>query len=180
MFMPKLPQSEDCLTSERVVARHDIGGQAAGDGVDLWRRFPDRRLGSAAIYSTARTSPRRRRARELQLPAGQLGFFAHPALTARTSPDAAAGNYAAARPDRGAEVGAEATSPRSAAIPATSRSSAKSAGGMTVQYLIASPLARGLFAKAISESGLGLNDVPTFAEARKNSVDFRRANGCDR
>src|SRR5207253_1623166 len=48
----------------------------------------------------------------------------------------------------------------------------ESAGGMSVNDLIASPMARGLFAKAISESGLGLNTVPTLAEAQKSSTEF--------
>ena len=43
----------------------------------------------------------------------------------------------------------------------------ESAGGISVNDLMASPLARGLFAKAISESGLGLNEIPTLADAQK-------------
>jgi para-nitrobenzyl esterase len=48
----------------------------------------------------------------------------------------------------------------------------ESAGGMSVNDLMVSPPARGLFAKAISESGLGLIDTPSEAEAQKAAGDF--------
>ena len=54
---------------------------------------------------------------------GPFGFLAHPALTAE-SPTARLGQLRPAGPDRGSAVGAGRTLPRSAAIPAASRSSA--------------------------------------------------------
>jgi para-nitrobenzyl esterase len=48
----------------------------------------------------------------------------------------------------------------------------ESAGGMSVNDLMASPLASGLFTKAISESGLGLIHTPTEAEAQAASKKF--------
>ena len=41
----------------------------------------------------------------------------------------------------------------------------ESAGAMSVQYLMTSPLAKGLFDKAISESGFGRFHLQSFAEA---------------
>ncbi len=48
----------------------------------------------------------------------------------------------------------------------------ESAGGVSVNDLIASPMARGLFVRAISESGLGLLPMPSAEDARKSSADF--------
>lgn len=48
----------------------------------------------------------------------------------------------------------------------------ESAGGMSVNDLMVSPLSRGLFTKAISESGLGLIHTPTDAEAQAAAAVF--------
>src|SRR4029077_1731505 len=53
----------------------------------------------------------------------------------------------------------------------------ESAGGMSVNDLVASPMARGLFAKAISESGLGLNEIPSLEKAQQASTDWGTAMG---
>jgi para-nitrobenzyl esterase len=48
----------------------------------------------------------------------------------------------------------------------------ESAGGMSVNDLMVSPLSRGLFTKAISESGLGLIHTPTEPEAQAAAAVF--------
>src|ERR1700759_5781717 len=48
----------------------------------------------------------------------------------------------------------------------------ESAGGMSVNDLMVSPLSRGLFSKAISESGLGLITTPSDAEGLKVGTSF--------
>jgi len=48
----------------------------------------------------------------------------------------------------------------------------ESAGGVSVNDMMVSPLARGLFAKAISESGLGLTHTPTEAESEAVGAKF--------
>ena len=48
----------------------------------------------------------------------------------------------------------------------------ESAGGMSVNDLMVSPLARGLFIKAISESGLGLIHTPSDADGQKVATAF--------
>jgi para-nitrobenzyl esterase len=53
----------------------------------------------------------------------------------------------------------------------------ESAGGMSVNDLMASPMARGLFSKAISESGLGLIKTPTDAQAQAAGAVFAKAEG---
>ncbi len=88
---------------------------------------------------------------------GDFGFFAHPALS-----DAAGGepvgNYGLMDQVAALEwvernIAALGGDPRQVTI------FGESAGGMSVNDLMVSPKAKGLFQRAISESGLGLNEV---------------------
>ena len=83
---------------------------------------------------------------------GRLGFFAHPALTAE-NPSGPLGNYGimdqiAALKWVRANIAAFGGNPANVTI------FGESSGGVSVHTLMVSPLAHGLFAKAISESGL--------------------------
>jgi para-nitrobenzyl esterase len=94
---------------------------------------------------------------------GPFGFLAHPGLTAE-SENRSSGNYAvldqiaALRWVRHniAALGGD---------PARVTIFGESAGSMSVAYLIASPLARGLFHRAIGESGGGLGVMRTLKQA---------------
>lgn len=164
---PQLPQSEDCLSlnvwTPDTHAKLPVmvwiyggafvmGGSALPiyDGTDLARR------GVVVVTFNYRL--------------GWLGFFDHPALAAE-HPGEPHGNYGlmdqiAALEWVKANIAAFGGDPSNVTI------FGESAGGMSVNDLIASPRARGLFGRAISESGLGMNDMPTAAAAGKAATAF--------
>jgi para-nitrobenzyl esterase len=121
---------------------------------------------------------------------GVLGFFAHPDLT-KESGHNASGNYGlldmiAALQWVRDNIAAFGGDPGNVTI------AGQSAGAFAVNYLMASPLAKGLFHRAIGESGgaflgaqslkteeaAGLKIAPTIAEARAKAVeDLPRGGG---
>lgn len=94
---------------------------------------------------------------------GLLGFFAHPALT-RESPQGPLGNYGVMD-----QVAALKWVRRNAAAfagdPGNVTLFGESAGAGTVQLLMGSPAGKGLFEKAVSQSGAGGTILPSLQEA---------------
>jgi para-nitrobenzyl esterase len=118
---------------------------------------------------------------------GRFGFFAHPALTKENADGGLLGNYAymdqiAALKWVQRNIAAFGGDPDNVTI------FGESAGGGSVHLLLTSPMAQGLFKKAIVESGGGRGplmpmrriheDVPGGpASAESVGVDFAKANG---
>jgi para-nitrobenzyl esterase len=107
---------------------------------------------------------------------GMLGFLAHPALTAE-SPDGASGNYglmdqqAALRWVR-RNIASFGGDPDNVTI------FGQSAGGLSVHAQLASPMAAGLFHKAIVESGAYALALPTLDTAEGPGAAFAELAGC--
>jgi para-nitrobenzyl esterase len=111
---------------------------------------------------------------------GVLGFMAHPELTAE-SQHHASGNYglldmvAVLKWIKG-NIAAFGGDPDRVCI------SGQSAGAMSVNALIASPLAKGLFQRAITQSGsslkgIGSGNLPSLKDAESRGVDFAKGKG---
>jgi para-nitrobenzyl esterase len=108
---------------------------------------------------------------------GALGFLAHPALTAE-SPDHASGNYGfedqqAALNWVRRNILAFGGNPEKVTV------FGESAGGLSTFVNLVSPKARGLFHRAIVESGAYMQTQPTLAQAEAAGVNFATAAGCN-
>jgi para-nitrobenzyl esterase len=111
---------------------------------------------------------------------GRLGFFAHPALTRSAGPDEMLANYGFMD-----QIAALQWVKRNIAAfggdPANVTIFGQSAGGASVDMLMLAPPARGLFAKAISESGFprwGGKAMRGVADSAENDgVEFGMRNG---
>jgi para-nitrobenzyl esterase len=144
---PALPMSEDCLTlniwapanAHNAPVFFWIYGGALWGGASREPMYDGTRLAERGVIVVS-----------INYRLGVLGWLAHPELSAE-SPQGISGNYglldqiAALRWVKD-NIGAFGGDPSNVTI------AGESAGGLSVMYLMASPDARGLFAKAIAES----------------------------
>lgn len=169
-----LPMSEDCLTvnvwapverAEPVPVMVWIHGGGLNNG-----------SGTAALYDGTRLARRGVVVVTLNYRLGRLGFFDHPALAAEREPGEAAANYgmmdvvAALRwvRDNAAAFGGD---PENVTI------FGESAGGALVTRLMISPQARGLFHRAVVQSGLGRDEGTPLDGPRRDGGPSLQARG---
>jgi para-nitrobenzyl esterase len=164
----QLPHSEDCLQLNVWTPKWPMtspvpvmvwihgGGNTAGSGVEpLFNGEVLARRGVVLVTVNYRL--------------GTFGFFAHPGLT-KESPRRAAGNYGLADQivalrwvrENIASFGGD---------PANVTIFGESAGAGDVNALIASSLSKGLFVRAIAQSG-PIGAQPSLAESEKRGVDL--------
>ena len=139
--------------------------------------------GSMAIYDGAHLAGRGVVVVTINYRLGPLGFLAHPALSAE-SPEGTSGNYGLLDQvaalqwvrDNIAAFGGD---------PATVTVFGESAGAISILDLMVSPRAEGLFHRAISESGIlldegfGVSTARTLADAEAEGRDFAADLGID-
>jgi para-nitrobenzyl esterase len=171
---PPGPMSEDCLYLNVYTPALHSGGEG-GRPVLVWIHGGGLTQDAGRDYDPAKLAADGVVAVTINYRLGALGFLAHPALASR--PGGPAGNYglmdqqAALRWVRD-NIGQFGGDPHNATI------AGESAGGLSVLAQMVSPAARGLFGKAIIESGsFALNQRP-LASAEAAGQAFATAAGC--
>jgi para-nitrobenzyl esterase len=162
-----LPMSEDCLTLNVFAPP-----RARALPVMVWIHGGGFVNGSAtaALYDGSALARQGVVVVTLNYRLGRFGFFAHPTLTAQAKGEPV-GNYGlmdmiAALKWVRANIGRLGGDPRQVTI------FGESAGGIAVNDLMVSPAARGLFVRAVVESGLGREPAPPLAQAEKGGLAF--------
>ena len=146
------PAGDDCLIS--TCGRPTPAPAASGAGVDPRRRLLRRQRNRRRLQRCPLRS-RRRRHRHAQLSPRRPGLLApRRPLPASWTTRATS----ACRPDRRPRMGA-AEHRRLGGDPAKVTIAGESAGGMSVTTLLAMPRAKGLFHRAIPQSGAGHNGI---------------------
>jgi len=183
-FAPPGPMSEDCLYLN--VTTPALPGRDA----DHWLRHHDHRHGlpvlvwihgggltqdAARNYDPAKLAADGVVAVTINYRLGALGFLAHPALAAR--PSGPAGNYGL-MDQQAALRWVQDNIRHFGGNPDNVTIAGESAGGLSVLAHLVSPGSRGLFAKAIIQSGsFALNQQP-LAAAEATGEAFATAAGC--
>jgi len=168
-----MKQSEDCLFLN-IFAPH--GGKHLP--VMVWIHGGAHRFGSGSgpLYDGTNFAKDGVILVSINYRLGLLGYFAHPALTKAASANAPLGNYGqmdqiAALQWVKRNIAAFGGDPDNVTV------FGESAGGSSILYLLAAPSAKGLFNKAIVESGGGWFNSGTLASKEAEGVEFANKNG---
>ncbi|WP_374576525.1 carboxylesterase/lipase family protein [Phenylobacterium sp.] len=162
------PKSEDCLYLNVWAAP-----KAKQAPVMVWIHGGAFRFGSGVgpIYDGTRFAQDGVVLVTINYRLGALGFFAHPALTKAAPPGAPLGNYGlmdqlAALKWVQANIAAFGGDPKNVTV------FGESAGGSAILSLLSTPAAKGLFAKAIVQSGGGWQARTNLAQAETAGVEL--------
>lgn len=173
-FIAPEPFSEDCLTANvwkpagkapaRPVLVFIHGGGFGGGGANV------------PLYDGAHLAARGVVVVTIQYRVGVFGFLADPELTAQ-SPLHSSGNYGLLDQIEALKW-VKTNIARFGGDPANITVAGESAGAASVSHLLVSPLAKGLFAKAIAFSGASMGvPVPSMAEGYEVSVGLKQKLG---
>ena len=157
------PTSEDCLQLNVFAPKAPPKG-GHGAPVMVWIHGGGHRTGAGWIYDGQNFARDGVVFVAINYRLGALGYLAHPALTRDARPGEPVANYGlmdqiAALQWVQRNIAAFGGDPNNVTV------SGESAGGVSTLALLATPAARGLYSKAIVESGLGWFAPVTLAEA---------------
>ncbi len=170
-----LPMSEDCLQLN--VWTPDVAAAKGKAPVMVWIHGGGHVNGSgtAALYDGANLAKQGVVVVTLNYRLGRLGFFAHPALDAE-HPDELKANYGL-MDTIAALKWVKANIAKFGGDPGNVTVFGESAGGISVTYLMVSPMAKGLFQKAVVESGAGREHGAALKGADRYGIRSAEATG---
>lgn len=157
--------SEDCLQLNVFAPK---GAKRAP--VMVWIHGGSHRTGAGWVYDGSNFARDGVVVVSINYRLGALGYFAHPALTKAARPGEALGNYGLMDQIAALEwvqrnIRAFGGDPKNVTV------FGESAGGMSTLAILATPKARGLYQKAIVESGLGWFEPVTLAQKEKQGAE---------
>ena len=170
-----LPMSEDCLTLN--VWSPDVEAKAGKKPVMVWIHGGGHVNGSgtAALYDGTSLAKQGVVVVTLNYRLGRLGFFAHPALD-KQLPGELKANYGL-MDTIAALKWVKANVARFGGDPGNVTIFGESAGGISVSYLMITPSAKGLFHKAIMESGAGREHGAALKDAARFGINSAETTG---
>jgi para-nitrobenzyl esterase len=166
-------QAEDCLYLN--IYQPAGAKQGAHLPVMVWIHGGAFIFGSGSVYDGTQFAKQGVVVVTVNYRLGRAGWFAHPALTAE-SPQELLGNYGLMDQIAALEwvrdnIRAFGGDPKNVTI------FGESAGAISINYLMLAPQAKGLFAKAISESGFGRLAARPLASVEHSGVTFAEKAG---
>jgi para-nitrobenzyl esterase len=163
------PVSEDCLQLNIFAPPKDKMGEAAKAPVMVWIHGGSHRTGAGWIYDGQNFARDGVVLVSINYRLGPLGYFAHPALTKAAGKSEAVGNYGLMDQIAALEwvqrnIAAFGGDPKNVTV------FGESAGGMSTLAILATPKAKGLYHKAVVQSGGGWSPASTLAEREADGV----------
>jgi para-nitrobenzyl esterase len=171
--------TEDCLFLNVFTPNrrddHDFDGDDAP--VMVWIHGGSLVVGESDAYDASKLAQRGVVVVTINYRLGALGFLAHPALTGE-SPDHVSGNYGIQ--DQQAALKWVRRNIRAfGGDPGKVTIFGESAGGLSTFVHLVSPASKGLFHRAIVESGAYMQTQPTLAQTETRGARFATAVGCN-